>query len=100
MITNKRQFTATKNVCFRSTTHFSREYIYNLFVKYWLNILISSDILSSKEWNNNITPKHIAKYVKNCISDMYLIIVEMPINFGYSLPTMLTPFGNWVVSEI
>jgi len=48
--------------------HIQRGYVwsyYQLFISYLLNILISSSILSSKKWNNNIIPKHIAKYAKN-----------------------------------
>jgi len=38
-----------------------------------------------KEWNNNITLKQIAKFVKICIHELYRLNCWLPINVGYCL---------------
>ena len=68
------------------------EYTYDLFISYLLNLLYQVIFYCQKVWNNNIIPKYIAKYAKKCIHDMYRINCWLPMNLGYCLPTMPTPF--------
>jgi len=47
-----------------------KENIYDLVIKYLFN-QISSGIYRQNEGTKHITSKHIAKYVKICIQDLY-----------------------------
>ena len=73
----------------------------DLLISYLLNLLIKSSNLSSKRYKIITLYRNILQNTrKKCIQDMYRINCWLPINLGYCLPTIMTPFVIKLVSEV